>query len=338
MSSAFFATPIAKKLIRHDCVYVCAVLLASFLFLSSLMTYYSFQHFQNASISKTKMLAESLHDNLISANQKQIDNSILATSSDESVNHIVIFDKEGIALIVWNQTEHFAKAQNVPSIGVSPQTKTQFSFSHLEVLTPIRHNNEQIASLQLQFSAHDFVKELSIFFITGFLFTAGCAAVAVLLLSRKSLNILAPVFSLAKTIEQVASTGDYSIRAKDTHNNQDDPIHADFNAIMAHIESWESDVQSEARERREAERRLSILENHDSLTKLPNRHFFHRLLTNCVEDAVQNNQLSGLAFVDLDEFKSINDEYGYDAGDLILATLANRLMCSTTEYRYTLPC
>ena len=94
--------------------------------------------------------------------------------------------------------------------------------------------------------------------------------------------------------------------------------------------------RSERVKRKEAERRLDILSNHDSLTKLPNRTYFQSLLKNCFDDAIANNQLAALMFIDIDNFKYMNDQFGYDAGDLILATISNRLCTFSKAISYAL--
>jgi diguanylate cyclase (GGDEF)-like protein len=78
-------------------------------------------------------------------------------------------------------------------------------------------------------------------------------------------------------------------------------------------------------ERRNAEARISHLARYDELTALPNRLNFRdeiqRLLA-VPHDAVQ---LSALLFVDLDQFKQVNDTLGHPCGDQLLCAVADRL-------------
>ncbi len=81
----------------------------------------------------------------------------------------------------------------------------------------------------------------------------------------------------------------------------------------------------------EAEGRVLHLAYHDTLTDLPNR----TLLTDRVNHALQRSQRSGqhgaLLFLDLDNFKRINDSLGHSIGDLLLQELAARLRRTLRE-------
>lgn len=70
---------------------------------------------------------------------------------------------------------------------------------------------------------------------------------------------------------------------------------------------------------------LHYLAYHDSLTNLPNRRLFHDLLTQSLKQAHRNNQQVGILFLDLDNFKSVNDLHGHAVGDELLAKVANCL-------------
>ncbi len=67
---------------------------------------------------------------------------------------------------------------------------------------------------------------------------------------------------------------------------------------------------------------------HDSLTSLPNRALFTRLLTQNIEYAKRHGHCLALLFLDLDRFKAINDSLGHDAGDELLQEIGNRLNAS----------
>jgi diguanylate cyclase (GGDEF)-like protein len=70
---------------------------------------------------------------------------------------------------------------------------------------------------------------------------------------------------------------------------------------------------------------------HDHLTGLPNRALFEAQALYVLGLARQGASTAGIALIDLDGFKSINDEFGHAAGDEVLVRLAQRLLSAAAE-------
>lgn len=79
-------------------------------------------------------------------------------------------------------------------------------------------------------------------------------------------------------------------------------------------------------ERKRAEDRIQFMANHDALTGLPNRGLLKDRLAQAMSFAQRYRRWATVAFVDLDNFKIINDSLGHSAGDEVLKAVARRMV------------
>jgi diguanylate cyclase (GGDEF)-like protein len=77
--------------------------------------------------------------------------------------------------------------------------------------------------------------------------------------------------------------------------------------------------------RHKSEQRIRQLAFYDALTELPNRRFFQERLKAAQRACQRNEHSAALLFIDLDNFKNINDLYGHETGDKVLIQTAQRL-------------
>ncbi|MGZ5212689.1 MAG: putative bifunctional diguanylate cyclase/phosphodiesterase [Actinomycetota bacterium] len=83
--------------------------------------------------------------------------------------------------------------------------------------------------------------------------------------------------------------------------------------------------------RKLAEEEITFLAYHDKLTGLPNRALFEEMLESALARARRSDLGVGVLFLDLDNFKLVNDSLGHHAGDQLLMQLADRLQVCTRE-------
>ena len=91
-------------------------------------------------------------------------------------------------------------------------------------------------------------------------------------------------------------------------------------------------VINDITEARYYERRLHHLAHHDPLTGLANRTLLQDQLKQAIDHALEYGVLGALAFLDLDNFKHINDNFGHEAGDVVLQEIASRLKANVREH------
>ncbi|WP_024955156.1 cache domain-containing protein [Sulfurospirillum arcachonense] len=76
---------------------------------------------------------------------------------------------------------------------------------------------------------------------------------------------------------------------------------------------------------KDSEKMLSFLAHHDVLTKLPNRTLLIDRITHAIENSSRLKNKIAICFIDLDNFKKINDSYGHSYGDEVLIQVASRI-------------
>ncbi len=84
-------------------------------------------------------------------------------------------------------------------------------------------------------------------------------------------------------------------------------------------------------EQKTSEQQLVHRAEHDDLTDLPNRGLFMDRLRSGIARAKRNNKPLALLFVDLNDFKPVNEEHGHHIGDRLLRVVARRLMAAVRE-------
>ena len=78
-------------------------------------------------------------------------------------------------------------------------------------------------------------------------------------------------------------------------------------------------------EQKDKEKILEYQATHDNLTGLPNRLLLTDRIERAITKTVRHNIFGGLIFIDLDNFKEVNDTLGHDVGDILLITVAKKL-------------
>ena len=105
-------------------------------------------------------------------------------------------------------------------------------------------------------------------------------------------------------------------------------------------EEESNDLKSAARlagivmERDQAQKRIRTLAYTDELTGLSSRAAFYQHIEELTKIFKRRNRRFGLLYIDLDDFKHVNDSLGHDAGDLLLKTIAKRLENTCREFDF----
>lgn len=131
--------------------------------------------------------------------------------------------------------------------------------------------------------------------------------------------------SFAKPIRRIVevankiSNGDYSARIVEKNNT------SEFNTLISVINEMVEKIQTRTDKLEEQKLLLNNLAHYDTLTDVPNRLLFKDRLEQAMIKADRNKKQFALFYIDLDEFKHINDSYGHDYGDEVLKVVVSRI-------------
>ena len=104
--------------------------------------------------------------------------------------------------------------------------------------------------------------------------------------------------------------------------------------IVANVAHYERLARSLAQQRDQLQRSREEMRYralHDALTGLPNRAHFREALTELIAQSQRTGRSFGVALMDIDHFKTINDTLGHDKGDLLLCAVARRIREALSE-------
>ena len=108
-------------------------------------------------------------------------------------------------------------------------------------------------------------------------------------------------------------------------NGMEFPIELSLSSVLKDGKWNAIGIIRDITERKEMEDKIHELAFYDSLTKLPNRRLLHDRLNQTMAVSKRSEKYAALVFLDLDNFKPLNDTYGHSVGDLLLIEVARRL-------------
>ena len=140
-------------------------------------------------------------------------------------------------------------------------------------------------------------------------------------------SLIVPMYQMVNQLQQSVVDGEHTHTEllDDSRKDEFGLLAYHFNQAKMALASNNQDLKLQINERKQAEQQLKHLALHDPLTGLPNRLLFQDRLQQAIALSKRHQHKFAVFFMDLDNFKIINDTMGHDAGDELLREVALRL-------------
>ncbi len=203
--------------------------------------------------------------------------------------------------------------------------ESRFYMTYLLVTTPVLADGQKVGLLKIYVGLKSTYRRILSLAFLVFVVLSCAVLVARHLLKRSLRGILDPINALVSTMHDVSSNDDYSQRALFSSDDEIGKLVVSFNFMLEQIQRRDAALGKELVERKRAEIQLDRTAHFDSITGLPNRDYFHRHTSELANKFDQTDVCYALLFIDLDNFKYVNDTFGHRVGDMLLVAVADRL-------------
>lgn len=187
----------------------------------------------------------------------------------------------------------------------------ELTWSRFRLSKPVYLRAQHVGTLTLETSLESFYRRVLLYAAVVLLTTLAGLALAYLLALQLKRSITRPLAKLLEIVQRVTHEQDFSVRPDAGRADEIGELSRAFGGMISNLQ--------------ERDERLQELAFYDAVTGLPNRHFFQERIEQVVANALRYQQRCSLMFIDLDDFKIVNDTLGHHIGDDLLREVGRRL-------------
>lgn len=229
------------------------------------------------------------------------------------------------AVFALNDGRKLAIYRRDPATVVNYDGIEEIGWYSLVVRRSVELHGQVIGSVEVQASFASLYRRLALQVLFGGLVAAVALFLSFIFSRRMASGIVRPLQSLVKLTERVRAYQDFSLRATVYGSDETGRLARSFNDMMEQLESHDARISAELQQRRLAQQQLNQLAYQDPVTGLNNRHYFKEKLETAVTEVMRYATSCAVLFIDLDDFKIVNDTLGHETGDSLLILVAERL-------------
>lgn len=179
----------------------------------------------------------------------------------------------------------------------------------------VQRNGSAIGTIEVWGDSSTLVDYVRLGLLAGF----GCLLITafgtIFLARRFEYELVKPLNEIATVAHDVRLHRRFDKRVKPLGIAELDRLGGDINSLLDELQGWQGHMESERA-------MLAHRASHDTLTALPNRAAFDEQLIERIGTAEGRGDRFALLFIDADNFKAANDNFGHAAGDTVLVALS----------------
>jgi diguanylate cyclase (GGDEF)-like protein len=305
------------------------VMILSTLFLIGIQLYFFTAALIRQTQSQATMVGENLTAAMAFADADAAGDILSALRLAPDVQSAVAYDVKGHAFVSFKRDQNnpaAALAAAAPAAARDPHAGDMvMDYRGIKVTRRIQVGNRVLGTLVVQSSVKSVYRQLALYLVLALPVMLALLSLSNFALSRLQRFFTAPILALSAVSEQISRQGDYSLRAQVSPAADVGLLARTFNGMLDRIQNRERELEAEINERKRIEIKLDRLAHFDPVTQLNNRHFFNERLEAVIARARKFDERTILMFIDLDNFKTVNDTLGHDIGDELLRLVSRRL-------------
>ncbi len=291
-----------------------AVLLASLSLMASGLFALRGYAGQNVALA-AETLSYAVEPTLVFGDREAAERVVLKLAANDNLAIIEVLDAAGKPFVVWRR-------EGVSGIDFGPFASGWLGLG--PVRRTIAFQDKTVGEVRVTGA----ISAIFSYTLASLIIAASSLGITVLatriLARRLEEAIAAPLDRVAEIAHEVVIQRRPSLRLAPAGIAEIDQITADFNMLLDELEKWHETIAIENAE-------LSRRADRDPLTGLGNRAWFERDLEAAIDEARLLKVQVVLLYCDCNGFKQVNDTYGHDAGDKIIAAVAERLRVAVAD-------
>jgi diguanylate cyclase (GGDEF)-like protein len=278
-------------------------------------------------------LAPAAEYGVISGNRQSLDALLQALLGQHDVAAAALFDREGGLIAVHGSPAmlDLARVRAMPQAAGLERRNGRKGFAAPVVPVPVVVDELAVGPplppdatlpvgwVYVELDTRAFDSRWQSMILTTLALVLGTLGLTALLAARLAHSVGAPVARLVEAVRRMAA-GDLDVQVSGHAGSPElTELQRGFNSMARSIATAHKTMQAKIDE---ATARLAHQALHDPLTALPNRRAFEQALEEAVASSRRAGDRAALCFIDLDNFKPVNDTGGHAAGDELLRRVA----------------